>query len=326
MSNMVHVPYLSIIFTGRNDDFGGDFNTRLFRAIEFNHRFLTEYGVAHEFVFVEWRPVPRKPWLAEVLTDRFSDLVPDTLYSFVADVRYHDAYSLNPKLQFQEFIAKNIAIRRCRGRFVLTTNTDIFLGRGVLATLQQQSLEPRVLYRARRIDLKGNIGYEQVDWSILEDPRNYDRVNEITPPCYTNASGDFLLLDANTYRELGGFNEVFRVAKVHMDSNFCLKTYSSGIPIVPLPDPVYHAGLGTLNSQYSLYATRPQDAPWGDTRWKRAVVYQNPPTWGLANAPVRAVSGGIEFLDFSWDAVPPVVDLRRVVLPASRVGRAEGIN
>src|SRR6266850_508861 len=118
MSETPSVPYLSIIFTGRNDDFGGDFNSRLFRAIEFNHRHLTEHGISHEFVFVEWRPVPRKRWLAQVLADRYPALVPDTLYSYVADIRYHDAYSLNPKLQFQEFIAKNIAIRRCHGRFL----------------------------------------------------------------------------------------------------------------------------------------------------------------------------------------------------------------
>ena len=326
MSETPSVPYLSIIFTGRNDDFGGDFNTRLFRAIEFNHRHLTEHGISHEFVFVEWRPVPRKRWLAEVLAERYQALVPETLYSYVADIRYHDAYSLNPKLQFQEFIAKNIAIRRCRGRFLLTTNTDIYLGRGVLATLQRQRLDAKVLYRTRRIDLKENIDYDEIDWETLEDERNYDRVNDIQPPCYTNASGDFLLLDADTYRELRGFNEVFRVAKVHMDSNFCLKAYSSGVPIVPLERPVYHAGLGTLNSQYSLYADRPQDAPWGDTRWKRAVVYHNPPTWGLANAPRREVAPGIHYLEFSWEAVPPIVDLRRVVLPAERAGRLEGVN
>jgi hypothetical protein len=326
MPDSASAPYLSIILTGRNDDFGGDFNSRLFHALEFNRRQLDDRGISHEFVFVEWRPVPRKPWLADLLADRFPELVPEKLYSYVADARYHEAYSLNPKLQFQEFIAKNIAIRRCRGRFLLTTNTDIYLGRGVLATLQRQSLEPRVLYRARRIDLKETLDAEQVDWEILEDERNHDHVNEIAPPCYTNASGDFLLLDVDSYRDLRGFNEVFRVAKVHMDSNFCLKAYSSGLPIVPLDDPVYHAGLGTLNSQYSLYADRPQDAPWGDTRWKRAVVYHNPPTWGLANAPMREVKPGIHYLEFSWHAVPPIVDLRRVVLPTARVGRLEGVN
>ena len=319
-------PYLSIIVTGRNDDFGGDFNTRLFRALEFNHRHLTERRIPHEFVFIEWRPVAGKPWLAEVLADRYADLVPHALTSFVADLAYHDAYSLNPKLQFQEFIAKNIGIRRCRGDYILTTNTDIYLSREVLDVLERRMLHPGVLYRVPRIDLKNNIDCERMEWSVLEDDRNYDTVNEIRPPCYTNASGDFLLLDRDSYQTLRGFNEVFRVAKVHMDSNFCLKAYSSGLTLTPLDAPVYHVGLGTLNSQMKLYATRPGDAPWGDSRWKRAVVYDNPPDWGLWNAPAQTIRPGLTYLEFSWDAVPPIVSLRRVVLPASHAGRATGIN
>jgi hypothetical protein len=319
-------PYVSIILTGRNDDFGGDFNIRLFRAIEFNHRHLSDRGIPHEFIFVEWRPVAGKPWLAEVLANRYPDLVPHTLTSYVADLAYHEAFSLNHKLQFQEFIAKNIGIRRCRGEYILTTNTDIYVSRGVLDVLERRALEPRVLYRVRRIDLKDDIDCDPMEWSVLEDPRNYDTINEIRPPCFTNASGDFLLLDRESYARLRGFNEVYRVAKVHMDSNFCLKAYSSGLTLTPLDAPVYHVGPGTLNSQVALYADRPGDAPWGDTRWKRAVVYENDPGWGLWNAPTHAVRDGIHYLEFTQAAVPPLVALQRVVLPPSRVGRLEGLN
>jgi len=311
-------PYISIILTGRNDDFGGDFNLRLFRALEFNHDQLRERGIPHEFVLVEWRPIAGKPWLSEILADRYAHLVPNVLTSYVTDVTYHEAYSLNPKLQFQEFIAKNVGIRRCRGEFILTTNTDIYLSRGVLNLLQQRGLEPGVLYRTVRIDLKDNIDFERMDWSILEDERNYDTINDINPPCYTNASGDFLLLDRENYQALRGFNEVYRAAKVHMDSNFCLKAYSSGLSLRPLEAPVYHVGRGTLNSQVKLYADRPQDAPWGNTRWKRDVVYVNDENWGLSNAPMQQVRPGVHFLDFTWAAVPPLVALRRVVLPTAR--------
>jgi hypothetical protein len=309
------IPYVSIILTGRNDDFGGDFNSRLFSALEFNHRQLAERGIPHEFVFVEWRPVAGKPWLADVLADRYAALVPQQLTSYVADAAYHDAYSLNPRLQFQEFIAKNIGIRRCRGEFILTTNTDVYLSRGVLDALQQRALAPRVLYRARRIDLKSNIDLGRLDWSVLEDERNYDTINDIRPPYYTNASGDFLLLDRDGYLALRGFNEVYRLAKVHMDGNFCLKAYSSGLTLTPLDAPVYHVGVGTLNSLMPRYAARPGDAPWGDTRWKRAVVYDNDPQWGLWRAPTRSIRAGLHYLDFTWAAVPPLVALQRVVLP-----------
>lgn len=318
-------PYLSIILTGRNDDFGGDFNGRLFRALEFNHRHLTDRGVPHEFVFVEWRPLDGRPWLAEVLADRYPELVPHTLTSYVADAAYHDAYSLNPRLQFQEFIAKNIGIRRSRGRFLLTTNTDIYLSRGALDTLQRQQLEPRILYRAPRFDLKEDIECDHLDWAVLEDERNRDTANLIRPPLYTNAAGDFLLLDRETYLTLRGFNEVYRLARVHMDGNFCLKAHSAGLALQAFDWPVYHVGRGTLNSQKKLYADRPREAPWGDTRWKQAVVYDNDANWGLKLAPARSVRPGVDFLAFTWAAVPPVVALRRVVLPVERASRPSAV-
>ena len=313
-------PYISIILTGRNDDFGGNFNTRLFRALEFNHRHLTARGISHEFVFAEWRPLPDKPWLAEVLLDRYPEMVPHQLNAFVADLAYHDAYSLNPKLQFQEFIAKNVAMRRCRGSFILTTNTDVYLGRHVLDQLEKQQLEPGVVYRAPRIDLKDEVDCDPMVWEVLEDEQNYIEINAIKPPCYTNASGDFILLDRDSYFAVRGFNEVYRVSKVHMDSNFCLKAYSYGLTFHPYDGPVYHVGSGTLNSQRPLYAARPADAPWGNARWKRSVIYENGEGWGLWGAPTREVRPGLVYLDFDWAVVPPLVDLRRLVLPVSRVG------
>ena len=69
MTSDVSRPYLTMIFTGRNDNFGGDFNERFFRALRFNHESLSAAGVPHDFVFVEWRPLDGRPYLATVLAD-----------------------------------------------------------------------------------------------------------------------------------------------------------------------------------------------------------------------------------------------------------------
>jgi hypothetical protein len=315
-------PYLSLVLTGRNDDFGGDFKGRFFRALRFNHDRLTEAGIPHEFVFVEWRPMPRRPYLATLLGDEFYDLGPDELRACVVDARYHSALSLNPRLQFQEFIAKNVGIRRARGEFVLTTNTDIYLSRGVLERLGARDLDRGVLYRAARHDLKSHADTSWMDWDLLEDERNCEIVNAIKPPLYTNASGDFLLLDRETYHRLRGFNEVYRVAKIHIDGNFCVKAHASAVPLVDIGFPVYHVGRGTLHGQIGAYGDQPQDAPWGDIRWKSDVIYMNPPDWGLADTPERRLDARTTYLDFAWEAVGPMVDLKRIVLPASRRGIA----
>jgi hypothetical protein len=312
-------PYLSIVVTGRNDDFGGDFNGRFFRALRFNHAELTRAGIDHEFVFVEWRPIDRAPYLATLLEAEFPELGPSSLRCYVVDPTYHHALSLNPRLQFQEFIAKNVGIRRARGRFVLTTNTDIYLSRGVVDRFESGSLADGILYRAARYDLKESSDDSRVDWDVLEDGRNYDAVNVIRPPYFTNASGDFLLLDRGSYHRLRGFNEVYRVAKIHIDGNFCVKAHASGVLLVDIGSPVYHVGRGTLNAQAGLYRAQPDAAPWGDIRWKSDVIYVNGPEWGLGAAPERRIDDCSSFLEFDWDAVGPMVTLKRVEVPGAAV-------
>jgi len=312
-------PYLSIVVTGRNDDFGGDFNGRFFRALAFNHEQLTTAGVTHEVVFVEWCPMPGRPYLSTILRGQFPALGAEALRSFVVDPRYHEAYSLNPRLQFQEFIAKNVGIRRARGQYVLTTNTDIYLSRGVVSLLASRSLEPGILYRATRHDLKSYSDVSRLDWDVLEDERNYEIVNLIRPPLYTNASGDFLLLDQATCRRLRGFNEVYRVAKIHIDGNFCVKAFASGVTLVDIGAPVYHAGRGTFHAQAGLYRDQPEAAPWGDRRWKSDVIYVNGPNWGLGRATTRTLDAQTSFIEFSWSTLGPMVELNRLLLPAARM-------
>ena len=315
-------PYLTIIATGRNDDFGGDFNGRFFRALHFNHQQLVAAGITHEFVFVEWRPIDKRPLLASLLADEFADVSSLSLRSFVVDPAYHEALSLNPRLQFQEFIAKNVGIRRARGAFVLTTNTDIYFSRGVIARLKETALEPGVLYRAARHDLMSALDVSDIGWDVLEDERNCEIVNAIRPPLFTNASGDFLLIDHQTSQQIRGFNEVYRVAKIHIDGNFCMKAYVSDIPIVDIGAPIYHVGRGTLHAMRGMYNARPGDAPWGDIRWKSDVVYDNGDGWGLGFAPEREIDRGTTFLAFDWEAVGPMVDLRRVVSAGLRQEKA----
>jgi hypothetical protein len=310
-------PYLTLVFTGRNDDFGGDFNGRFFRALEFNRELLTSAGVPHEFVFVEWRPLGDRPYLATELANTFATWPVSDLRCFVVDPAYHDALSLNPRVQFQEFLAKNVGIRRARGRYILTTNTDIYLSRGVLETLQSRALEPGILYRAERHDLKGHSDVSFLAWDVLEDARNWEVINRIKPPLFTNASGDFLLLDRDTTYRLRGFNEVYRNAKIHMDGNFCIKAYASGVRLVDIGAPVYHVGRGTLHAQKGGYRSRPSEAPWGDIRWNSEVIYANGDDWGLAAAPERSLGARITYLDFSWDTVGAMVQLKRVVLTSA---------
>jgi hypothetical protein len=316
-------PYLSIVLTGRNDGYGADFNDRLFRTLDFNHRQLAGRGIPHEFVFVEWAPPPSVPTLHDLVFAAVPGLARQVARWYVVDPAYQDALSLNPALRYLEYVAKNVGIRRAAGDFVLATNCDIYLGRQVLEVLAQRALERRTVYRAPRHDLKLSVDQSHLDWDVLEDPRNLDGPpRQLSLPYMAGGTGDFLLLDRPTFHELRGFNEIYRLVRAGIDRNFVVKALSSGVPLADIGGPVYHVNhVGTFRvaSRSSQHAVG--NATSARERWNpNGVTYQNPASWGLGGAPERTVAPGCAFVEFSWDSVPPLVDLRGVVLPLARPG------
>lgn len=312
-------PALSIVVTGRNDGHGGDFNGRFLRTLAFNHDRLTESGVTYELVLVEWAPPADRPRLSDVVREGLPR-VAAVVTSYLVDPRYHDACSLNPRLTYMEFLAKNVGIRRARGRAVLCTNADIYFGRGVVDALASTAIDPRTVYRATRVDVKLGADESHVHWDLLEDTRNQTANKPIQPPLYSGGSGDFLLLERDSFCALRGFNEIYRLARIGTDLNFLVKAYSSGFRIVDIGGAVYHTShVGSFRLTRNV-APDEIDASWG-TQWPaRRVIYENPDVWGLRDAPERRLDDRAVWLDFSWDAVPPLVDLRRLVLPVARPG------
>jgi hypothetical protein len=316
-------PTLSVVLTGRNDDYGAGFRARFFRTLRFNHRELSSRGVAYELVFVEWAPPEDHPRLVDLVFDAIPELDPSRCRWFVVDPQYQNALSLNPRLVYLEFMAKNVGVRRAAGRFVLTSNCDVYLGRVVLDVIGRGDLKSGIVYRAARHDLAEAIGNGNPDWPELENPVNLDRpARPLRRPFMGGGTGDFLLLDRDTYHEMRGFNEVYRAARIGIDRNFIVKALSMGLPIEDIGGPVYHVNhAGSYRLSVNDYAGRESEAPWGDRRWhSRGVVYVNSPDWGLAKAPTVPFAPCVTYLDFSWDAVPPVADLKRIVIPASRLG------
>jgi hypothetical protein len=316
-------PLISVVLTGRNDGYGGDFIARFHRTLRFNHRQLVERQIRHEILFVEWAPPRNAPYLFEVTRDAIPEIDWSVVSWYIVDPRYHDALILNPRLEYLEFLAKNVGVRRASGRFVLTSNCDVYLGRHVLDVMRRNVLQPGIVYRAPRFDIKFAADYSSLDWDVLEDPRNLDGLpKQLKPPFMGGGTGDFVLLDRQSFHEIRGFNEIYRAARFGIDHNVLVKALSSGLSIEDIGGPVYHINhVGSYRLTADVYAGREAEAPWGDSRWhSRGVVYTNPETWGLSEAPIRQRAERCWHLDFSWNAVPPLVDLKRVVLPAARPG------
>src|SRR4030095_3174289 len=98
------------------------------------------------------------------------------------------------------------------------------------------------IYRAPRYDITLNAALRQpIDWTALEDERILDGpIRPLKPPFMSGGTGDFLLLDRETFDEMRGFNEVYRAARIGIDRNFIVKALSSGIAIEDIGGPVYH--------------------------------------------------------------------------------------
>ena len=116
---------------------------------------------------------------------------------------------------------------------------------------------------------------------------------------YSGGSGDFILLERGSFHALRGFNELYRLTRVGIDLNFLVKAYSSGFRIVDIGAAVYHtAHVDSFRTSKSVMPDE-IDPSWG-VRWSaRSVIYENPESWGLRDAPQREIETGVTRLEFS---------------------------
>jgi hypothetical protein len=310
-------PFLTIVITARHDNYGGDFRERIAAPLRFNYERLSERGVSYELMLVEWDPVADRPLLCDMLVQEMPEITTRVLRPIVVAPEYQAALTQNPRVPYLEYMAKNVGLRRASAPFVLVTNADILLGREVVDALASRRLQPATMYRAARYDIKLGVDQGGIRWPALEDAANQVRRPDLKPPLLASAAGDFLLSDRDTFHRLRGFNEVYRAARAGLDLNFMVKVHGAGIPIVEIGGPVYHVNhVGSMRVSKALHNRA--DSPWGDLDWHSdRITYNNPEGWGLAAAPSRHRSDGVVFLDFDWRAVPPLVELRRIAVPAA---------
>jgi hypothetical protein len=193
------MPKFSLITTGRNDDYDGNFIERLVYALSQNISRLPE----EEFIFVEWNPIPDKPLACDELQAVFGERI----RYYVVDSKFHSRYcTIYP---FIEYPAKNVGIRRAKGDFIISMNSDVILTPELVENLKK-SLSPKIIYRADRIDLK--FEYFQVKFPL--DP------NQVIESCVGlyNACGDFICVDRNSWLKSRGYCEEFPQQRLHKDS------------------------------------------------------------------------------------------------------------
>jgi hypothetical protein len=149
------LPYLSVVATSRNDDHGGDLRKRMQLFLDGLAAQANRHGVSIELILVEWNPPLGRPGLREAL--RWPPPSPFfEVRIVVVPPELHARFDPKGGLPLFQMIAKNVGIRRARGRFVLATNIDLLFPDELFLALRGH-LEPGVLYRNDRLDVSREI-------------------------------------------------------------------------------------------------------------------------------------------------------------------------
>lgn len=147
---------ISVIFAARDPDYGGNL---LHHFQVFVNGFVTladRYGLDYELLFVEWNPPPDKDKIFELIkwptTARQKSIriieVPSAI---------HNRFPNSGCMPIFEYIAKNVGIRRAKGKWILATNPDLLFNEELIRFLAYGQLSPDCFYRIDRYDVGATV-------------------------------------------------------------------------------------------------------------------------------------------------------------------------
>jgi len=152
---MTDDPLVSFVAGSRNDDHGGNLGHRMQVFIEALLAQCDRHGLDAELVLVEWNPPPDRPRLAEALDWPGSGRCKVRIIEVPPFL--HQRFDNADALPLHQMIAKNVGIRRARGRFVAVTNVDILFSDSLVDFLARGDLETDCFYRTERHDVSAAV-------------------------------------------------------------------------------------------------------------------------------------------------------------------------
>jgi len=151
--------HLSIVLTFRLDGYGAHLEQRAGNHIGVLHRQLTKHASLDrpvEIIIVEWGWSPEHASVARFVESL--GLESSTKPVFIRVIRVPrevtERKDINPhNLKYLEFHAKNVGIRRARGKFILACNPDDLFKGELVRLMTSSELEKDVFYRTALVTL-----------------------------------------------------------------------------------------------------------------------------------------------------------------------------
>ena len=168
--------HLSVVAGSRNDDHGGKL---LYRMQHFVTGFIQQCEKHHlsaELILVDWNPPDGKPSLSEIL--KFPESKSSCKVRIITVPKeIHDTLSHAKELPMFQMIAKNVGIRRAKGKYILATNIDVLFSDELILYLRDH-LKVGRLYRADRLDVPSELpDSDSIDPILDYCVKNYFRIN-----------------------------------------------------------------------------------------------------------------------------------------------------
>jgi hypothetical protein len=265
---------ISIITTGRDDNYGQDFIIRLKKSLESNITFLEKNNIEYEYIAVEWNPVKGYLCDNQDLHKLFDN---KNLKNIIVSNSVSKKENLSETIHF-EYFAKNVGVRNSKFENILLLNSDIVLPESTfqkIVDLCTGGLCDNKFYRARYRE-QVNMDLSRI---VLEDchyPNNPDAV--ICGYC----SGDFLLMKKNTFCNVAkGYDETNpshrTISQTGMDGEILWNLHKKGVSLEFIDDVYSHINHGKPNpydGEYNMYGYDNKE-DWGFIKYNKKYISEN---------------------------------------------------
>jgi glycosyltransferase involved in cell wall biosynthesis len=272
-------PMLSVIVSGRNDEYAGNFRERLLTCWKLNSTQLNDREISHEWIFVEWNPLDEDYLSYELAKLGFT--------CYVIDPAIHEEICTHPQMTFMQFFAKNVGIRRARTDWVLVTNPDCLLGPQAVHSMQWKQVQNNTIYRAERRDLPFEYFESAPSELFAQSVAVHDSWMGVK---FTEAAGDFVLFDKTAVTF--GYDEQITFSDVGTDGRFLENWVAQGGQIEFLGS-VFKADHDEL-----FHKHRETDSHKGRSGWnyRDKIPYTMAENWGLADCEEEEIAENVWYI------------------------------